>query len=519
MVLRSNKIAHSSAMAPGESHVHVKITTTNIITILVAGMGSFVFGYANNSIAGSFVQTSFVEKFLSSGNADSVIGGILGGFLGGGLLGAIIQAPISNRFGRRIATGSAAVLTVLSGALQAGSTHIAMFIVARIICGIGAGIVITNCPVYMSEISPPHVRGMMVGNHAISIVYAYIISSLFALAFNYVDAPYQWRLQFILLAFFGLVLLASLFALPESPRWLCEVGREEEAWEVVKHLHQPKDGADDRLARAEMAQIKAQMETESHLPRGYMHIVRTPALRHRAICSILTWIMGQSTGILVIANLTPVLLGTLGFSLVMQLGLSIVWTVCALLGCYVNAAFMDRIGRVKLLALGGVLCSITLIVEAVLQKYYLGSTNTSGINAAVAFYFLFIFVYGCTVDCAAYVYISEIWPTHLRSYGNTIGIVTFFSSAITYTSPATLAFENIGWKYYLVMTSVCIVSSIAILLVCPEVHSPQTAKLSLEEINAAFGDPVALEAPDMIDSEGKSVIEIGQEIRIEDIRE
>lgn len=45
---------------------------------MVAGMGSLVFGYANNAIAGSFVQTSFVTKFLSGDDPDSVIGGILG---------------------------------------------------------------------------------------------------------------------------------------------------------------------------------------------------------------------------------------------------------------------------------------------------------------------------------------------------------------------------------------------------------------------------------------------------------
>lgn len=135
-------------------------------------------------------------------------------FLGGGLIGAVVQAPISDRFGRRVATGSAACLTILSGAQQAGSVHIAMFIVARLLCGLGAGIVLTNCPVYMSEISPPHIRCMLGSNHAVSIVYAYILSSVFALGFHYVDAPYQWRLQFVLLTFFGLVLLASLAFLP-----------------------------------------------------------------------------------------------------------------------------------------------------------------------------------------------------------------------------------------------------------------------------------------------------------------
>ncbi|KAJ9132461.1 general substrate transporter [Pleurostoma richardsiae] len=453
-------IDHSVASAsPGEAHlnIHAKVTRTNIISIAVAGMGSFVFGYCNNSIAGSFVQETFVEKFLSGRNADSIVGGILGGFLGGGLIGALIQAPISNRFGRRITTGSAAVITMVSGALQAGSVNTGMFMAARVLCGIGAGIVITNCPVYMSEISPPHVRGMLVGNHAISIVFAYMFSSLMALAFNYVQQDYQWRLQFVMLTFFGLMLLLSLFVLPESPRWLCDVGREEEAWIILKRLHQSDHDPDNQLASAEMAQIKVHVEVERTLPTGYMHILRVPQLRHRAACSILVWIMGQSTGILVIANLTPTLFGQLGYGVVLQLGLSVVWTFCALLGCIVNASFMDRVGRVKLLVLGGYLCSVILIFEAVLQKYYVGSTNTAGINAAVAFYFLFIFFYGCTIDCAA---------------------------------PASLAFAQIGWKYYWVMICACVVSSTLMIFICPE-----TTNLTLEEIGAKFGDEVTLQSP------------------------
>jgi MFS family permease len=224
-----------------------------------------------------------------------------------------------------------------------------MFITARIICGIGAGIVLTNCPVYMSEVSPAHTRGMLVGSHAITIVYAYIISGCVALGFHYVNTPYQWRLQFVVLGFFSLVLLVSLFFIPESPRWLVEQERYEEAWQVLERLHRGKNDPYALLAQAEMTQIKAQVNVERSLPRGYIYIFRTPNLRKRAFCSILVWIVGQSTGILVIANLTPLLFGGLGYGTTLQLGLSVVWTVCALIGCFINAAIMDKVGRVKLL--------------------------------------------------------------------------------------------------------------------------------------------------------------------------
>jgi len=75
----------------------------------------------------------------------------------------------------------------------------------------------------------------------------------------------------------------------------------------------------------------------------------------------MVWLMGQSTGILVIANLTPTLFGGLGYGLRLQLGLSVVWTVCAVIGCFVNALLMDRIGRVKLLGESG--CSSNVFRE------------------------------------------------------------------------------------------------------------------------------------------------------------
>ncbi|KAJ0413473.1 hypothetical protein BJY00DRAFT_319725 [Aspergillus carlsbadensis] len=166
------------------------------------------------------------------------------------------------------------------------------------------------------------------------------------------------------------------------------------------------------------------------------------------ICPYTSTGMGQSTGILVIANLTAVLFGQLGLSVTLQLGLSVVWAVCALLGCFMNEALRDGVGRIKLPGYGGYLYSTVMIREAVLQKFYLGYSHAAGQNAAVALYFIFIFVYGTTVDCAAYAYVYEIWPPHLRSQGTTIGLVSFFACAIAYTSPAPVAFDQSGWKYY-----------------------------------------------------------------------
>jgi hypothetical protein len=80
-----------------------------------------------------------------------------------------------------------------------------------------------------------------------------------------------------------------------------------------------------------------------------MYILKTPSMRKRAICSIVIWIMNIGAGTLVVGTLTPLLFGGLGFSIDVQLGLSIVWVCCAAIGATVNGVLVDRFGRIPLL--------------------------------------------------------------------------------------------------------------------------------------------------------------------------
>lgn len=265
------------------------------------------------------------------------------------MVGSLVQAPIANKFGRRAANAVASCIVIISAALQAGSVSIEMFLFARVLCGLGAGMVLANTPVYMSEVSPPHNRGLLVGMQGVGIVSAYIAASVCALAFSFVKSGIQWRLNFIVLAIIGAIHLGSLYFLPESPRWLMEKGRDDDAIKVLEYLHNTKGDPNATLAHAEAVQIKAQVDSEKLLPKGFIYIFSTPHLRKRAFCSILLWVMGQGTGITAIANLVPTFMGGLGFGVTLQLGLGVVWCVCALIGCGFNVVLLDRVGRVRLL--------------------------------------------------------------------------------------------------------------------------------------------------------------------------
>ena len=141
-----------------------------------------------------------------------------------------------------------------------------MFQAGRIICGLGVGILVTACPMYLSELSPPDKRGWLVGHHAIFLVFGYMLSSWlgFATYFATTKNPsFAWRFPLCVQCFAPLVLFCTSLWIPESPRWLLQKGRKEEAWTVVKRLRVPPGTVDDIAAREELYQIGEQLALDN----------------------------------------------------------------------------------------------------------------------------------------------------------------------------------------------------------------------------------------------------------------
>lgn len=117
--------------------------------ILFICLGSLTYGYGSSIIATTLGQPTFIDYFDldKRSNANALIGAINGLFQAGGLFGAISVLWIPDKFGRRMAIFVGGVFCVVGGALQAGSVHIGMFLVARFLSGYGIGklIVLTLC--------------------------------------------------------------------------------------------------------------------------------------------------------------------------------------------------------------------------------------------------------------------------------------------------------------------------------------------------------------------------------------
>lgn len=195
--------------------------------------------------------------------------------------------------------------------------------------------------------------------------------------------------------------------------------------------------------------------------------------------------MAQSTGVLVINNYQVLLYTGLGLTGSVPNMLYAIWETYAAILNFFNALLLDRIGRIKIMVIGLIGCSLSVAVFAALVAQFAGTANKVGNAFGVLFIFIFVTFYGGSMDASSYVYCSEIFPTSFRSRGMGVSVAGLFLGSLTYTVPAPTAFAHIGWKYYLVFIFLPWVGAFSMMKFFPE-----TARLSLEEIGGLFGDEV-----------------------------
>jgi MFS family permease len=123
---------------------------------------------------------------------------------------------------------------------------------------------------------------------------------------------------------------------------------------------------------------------------------------------------------------------------------------------------------------------------------YGNTTNKVANGFGVFFLFFYVTWYGFGIDPTIYVYMSEIFPTHVRAPGVAMGLASFLGSALVYNEVAGTAFATIGWKYYLVFIAVTFAGLPFLIFYCPE-----TKGLTLEEVGQLFGDEVGLDLSHM----------------------
>ncbi|KAK4949973.1 hypothetical protein LTR10_011815 [Elasticomyces elasticus] len=459
----------------------------NIIMLLIMAIGSMAFGYANAGIAPVAAQPSFIHTFDldKRGDANNIFGLMNSLYFAGGFFGCLSSSLAADKWGRRWGIAIPTLITILASSLMSGSVNIPMFLFFRFVSGFGGFMLLAAIPVWMSEIAPPNIRGALVSVHNLALLIGYSVATWIGYGFFFIDSTKIWRGQFGIQPFLALLLLPFLLVVPESPRWLLLKDRIEEAEKVLFKLHPEEE------ARIELLQIQRQFEIDRHLQTSWLSMFTKRSYRKRVMIGFGLTVSVQLCGPLVINNYGPTVYALLGYPVEKQLLYLAGWVTTSIAGSLCSLYLIQIVPRPTLFAAGMIASVACLCAEAGLVAKYattaeaLAQPNEAALNAAVAMFYVFIFVLECTLGGVQYVYLGEIFPTHIRSKGMAIGTSGLSFMNTIWLQAAPVAFSTIGWKFYLCFICPATVAAVVIFL-----YFPDTKGLPLESVGALFGDEV-----------------------------
>ena len=214
---------------------------------IVAALGGLLFGFDTAVISGTTQQ---LKEFYAL--SDAGLGFTVATALIGTILGALIAGKPVDRYGRKKVLFAIGILYFIGALGSAFVSNLVLFQIFRFLGGIGVGIASVVAPIYTAEIAPPALRGRLVGlvqfNIVLGILLAYLSNFIIG---SLLPADIAWRWMFAVMAVPAAIFVLLLFSVPETPRWLFQVGRRDEAVAVVGRTTQSREEADFEIREIE----------------------------------------------------------------------------------------------------------------------------------------------------------------------------------------------------------------------------------------------------------------------------
>lgn len=451
-----------------------------------SALGSFLFGYDTGIISSAIAQPDFNAHLGGGQLSDAATGGVVSSFTAGAFVGTAFVSFISDRLGRRIAIFIGAILACIGGAMQGGADTLATMVVGRIFAGLGIGVMSATIPNYCAEIAPPRIRGMLGGMQQWMIGLGIVSAQWVGYGSSTASGPLTWRLPLSLQIAPALLLACGVFFLPESPRNLAERGDILEAYRVLERLHLRPDGSNRQLVDLELQQIEEMINTErsTTASTSWKILWLDPALRRRVLLSCGIQLFTQTSGTNVIGYYGPRIYASLGYSVTGSLFIVGLYGALAQVFNTICMAFVDKIGRRKLLIPSMVGMGASLCVEATLTKYFnpATTTDTDALRASVAMNFVFALFF-TSLGVISWIYPSEIFPTAMRAKGTSLSTCTNWSVNLIFAQCTPLALTRMGYRYFYFFTAFNWVAAAVVYF-----YYPETLGKSLEEVHEIFGD-------------------------------
>ncbi len=439
-----------------------------LLVVSVAAVGGFLFGYDTAVINGAnqYLKKHFMLDPVQEGfaGASAILGCIPG---------AMFAGFLSDRFGRRKVLFLCAILYAVSGFLSAVPRTFGEFLAARFISGLGIGASSMICPVYIAEIAPKEWRGRLGSLFQLGIVLGifltlFINARIQGLGDETWNTTMGWRWMLGAEVAPAIILLALLFFVPESPRWLLKAGRETDAWQILTAV----GGLDH--AEKEVAAVR---DALSHEEGRFMELF-SPTYRRPLMIAVLLMAFSQFSGINAIMYYSTKILSTAGS------GVKDAFTASALIGMvnvvftFVAIGLVDKAGRRPLLLVG---LSVQVVALALVGwMFHAGHQGLPLLLCIIGF----IAAFAMALGPIPWILCSEIFPTKIRGRAMSVATFVIWTSCyiVAQTFPMLNDSREVGpaktfWVY-------AAFSLVALVFVFGRV--PETKGRSLEEIEAGW---------------------------------
>lgn len=443
-----------------------------LLITLVASLGGFLFGFDMAVISG--VLPLVQKQFALSASQE---GWFVSSALVGCIIGVAISGELTDRLGRKKPLILTAVLFVASAMGCAFLPNLSGVIAFRVLGGIGIGIASNVVPLYISEIAPAKIRGRLVTYYQFALTLGILVAYLSnAALLNGVSTPALnpsglshlfnqeiWRGMLGIGILPAILFLLGLLLIPESPRWLIQKGKTDEAKLIIANI---------------TGQTSAEINTdqfvlEKNSPKSSYKELFAPSMRKALLIGILLPLFSQFSGINAIIYYGPRILGNAGVSLSNSLISQVIFGVANIVFTLFAIWKVDSWGRRPLYLYGTAGAAISLILTGIC--FYFNATSGIGLLICVL---AFLACFACSIGPLKFVVASEIFPGAIRGRALAISIMVMWVADTIVGQLTPILLNEIGsagtfWFF----AFFCIVAFIAVYKLLPE-----TKGKSLEQI-------------------------------------
>jgi sugar porter (SP) family MFS transporter len=348
-----------------------------MLIAFTAAIGGFLLGFDGSVISGA---VPFYKSVFNLADGSFMLGFSVSCIIWGSILGNLIAGPLSDKIGRKPSLLIAALLFTATGLMCAFANSITVFIVGRIVGGLGVGIAILVAPVYIAEIAPAKKRGWLVSFNQLLIVIglsAAYFSNYFILK-NAHDPLTNWRWMLGVEIIPAVIYFVCVLFIPESPRWLVMHGKDAAAKKILARVE------GDIYAENAYREIKQALLTENKVQlSAQLKELFTRRMKMVLVIGFGLAILQQFSGINAILYYAPMVFESAGGGRDAAFMQAIVLGVVFVIMTVVSMFLIDRLGRKPLLYMGVGLMALSLTVTGLLFKNASYQVSTEQLVAAV----------------------------------------------------------------------------------------------------------------------------------------